>query len=407
MKLRSVLTALFVSVLSHGLTGLSASAAEKVQDDVKLVITADKDSYETEEKIVANICFENNSKNDITDITLESVIPEGYHLSDDCKSTIRSTYLKSGNSLGSVLIIVPDDKEDDAAVKSTETKENNTKELSTQIVSEEKEITVNSEVSESENNNKKTVTPLILVVSGSVLLVAGIVIAVFWKKGRKGGITVLLCITTASSLSISQDVKAAGSEEQSLSVIENISVGNTIVELSASVRYTVETEDMQEVVEEYYEDNSEEIVSVEEAEETEEVYTEKEAIKFMAERGFNEYPLTYDFNMDGTYADEAEASADSDEKHPMYQTYFISENGAIWSIFIVGRSVFANPASYNLESDIDAQVLVSETETLTSYTEMGNRFYTTVPKESAIKLKVVDQITSQKLNDLEFEEVMV
>ena len=127
----------------------------------------------------------------------------------------------------------------------------------------------------------------------------------------------------------------------------------------------------------------------------------------MAERGFNEYPLTYDFNMDGTYADEAEASADSDEKHPMYQTYFISENGAIWSIFIVGRSVFANPASYNLESDIDAQVLVSETETLTSYTEMGNRFYTTVPKESAIKLKVVDQITSQKLNDLEFEEVMV
>ena len=47
MKLRSVLTALFVSVLSLGLTGLSASAAEKVQDDVKLVITADKDSYET------------------------------------------------------------------------------------------------------------------------------------------------------------------------------------------------------------------------------------------------------------------------------------------------------------------------------------------------------------------------
>ena len=87
-------------------------------------------------------------------------------------------------------------------------------------------------------------------------------------------------------------------------------------------------------------------------------------------------------------------------------TYFVAEDGAVWSVFIVGKTIAANPASYNLESDLDAQVLVSETETLTSYTEMGNKFYETIPKESAVKLKVVDKITNQKLNDLTYEEVI-
>ena len=110
--------------------------------------------------------------------------------------------------------------------------------------------------------------------------------------------------------------------------------------------------------------------------------------------------------MDGTYVDEAEASADSDEKHPMYQTYYAAADGSIWMIYIVGRTIVANPASYNLESNLDAQVMISETETLTSYTEMGNKFYETVPKESAVILRIVDKITSRRLDELTYEEVI-
>jgi len=194
----------------------------------------------------------------------------------------------------------------------------------------------------------------------------------------------------------------ADEEDLSMSVTEEVTVDGKTYELALSAKYTMQTEDMQAVVEEYYSNNSEEIVAVEEVQEAENVFSEKEVIEFLAERGFTEYPVTYDFNMDGTYTDEAEASADSDEKHPMYQTYFVGEDGSVWSIFIVGRTITANPASYNLESDNDAQVLVSETETLTSYTEMGNKLYTTIPKDSAIILKIVDQITSQKLNEVTF-----
>jgi hypothetical protein len=37
---------------------------------------------------------------------------------------------------------------------------------------------------------------------------------------------------------------------------------------------------------------------------------------------------------------------------------------------------------------------------------MGNKLYTTIPKESAVILKTVDKITSQTLNELTFEEVI-
>ena len=147
-------------------------------------------------------------------------------------------------------------------------------------------------------------------------------------------------------------------------------------------------------------------VYVEKADEKADVYTEREALRLLEARGFTEYPLTYDYDMDGTYTDEAEASPDSDAKHPMYQTYYVGEDNSVWTIMIVGKMIAANPVSYNLESDLDVQILVSETETLTSYTEMGNKFYTTIPKESAVLLKIVDQITSQSLNTLTFEEVV-
>ena len=245
-----------------------------------------------------------------------------------------------------------------------------------------------------------------LVVAAVILLAAGAAVIIFRKKGGKKGMMILFCITAAGTFSTMQKVEALESETRIISVSETVTVSGKQCDLTANVRFTMDIPDMQAAVEEYYEDNSEEIISVEDVKETEDVFTEKEAITFLSERGFNEYPLTYDFNMDGTYVDEAEASLESNEKHPMYQTFYVSEDGSIWTVFIVGKTIAANPASYNLESDIDAQILVSEAETLTSYTEMGNKLYKTIPKESAVILKVVDKITSEKLNSLTYEEVV-
>lgn len=393
-----------------------ANAAEKTQNDVKLVVSTDKKVYDENDDIIAEVRLENNSDSDIIDVSIDSIIPEGYHLSDDSKSVLRSTYIMSGDSINSELVLISDNKKtNETTTTAVTTVSSTTKNGSTTVTTSKSTSAENTETSttsikadKDDNDDDKDSGSKVAVaaVIGAVLLAAGGAVVIFKKKGQGKNLMILLCLTAAGSFCTVQDAKADEPDVYTFSVTEAVNVADKKIDITANVKFSIDKADMQSAVEEYYSDNSEEIVSVEAAAETSQVYSEKEAIKLLAERGFSDFPLTYDYDMNGTYMDEKEASAESDEKHPMYQTYFVSEDGSIWTVFIVGKSIIANPASYNLESDIDAQVLVSETNTLTSYTEMGNKFYETVPKESAVILKVVDQITSKKLNDLNYEEVI-
>ena len=393
-----------------------ANAAEKTQNDVKLVVSTDKKVYDENDDIIAEVRLENNSDSDIIDVSIDSIIPEGYHLSDDSKSVLRSTYIMSGDSINSELVLISDNKKtNETTTTAATTVSTTTKSSSTTVTTSKSTSAENTETSttsikadedDSDDDKDSGSKAAVAAVIGAVLLAAGGAVVIFKKKGKGKNLMILLCLTAAGSFCTVQDAKADEPDVYTFSVTEAVNVADKKIDITATVKFSIDKADMQSAVEEYYSDNSEEIVSVETAAETSKVYSEKEAIKLLAERGFSDFPLTYDYDMNGTYMDEKEASAESDEKHPMYQTYFVSEDGSIWTVFIVGKSIIANPASYNLESDIDAQVLVSETNTLTSYTEMGNKFYETVPKESAVILKVVDQITSKKLNDLNYEEVI-
>ena len=393
-----------------------ANAAEKTQNDVKLVVSTDKKVYDENDDIIAEVRLENNSDSDIIDVSIDSIIPEGYHLSDDSKSVLRSTYIMSGDSINSELVLISDNKKtNETTTTAVTTVSSTTKIGSTTVTTSKSTSAENTETSttsikadkdDSDDDKDSGSKVAVAAVIGAVLLAAGGAVVIFKKKGKGKNLMILLCLTAAGSFCTVQDAKADESDVYTFSVTEAVNVADKTIDITANVKFSIDKADMQSAVEEYYSDNSEEIVSVEAAAETSKVYSEKEAIKLLAERGFSDFPLTYYYDMNGTYMDEKEASAESDEKHPMYQTYFVSEDGSIWTVFIVGKSIIANPASYNLESDIDAQVLVSETNTLTSYTEMGNKFYETVPKESAVILKVVDQITSKKLNDLNYEEVI-
>ena len=393
-----------------------ANAAEKTQNDVKLVVSTDKKVYDENDDIIAEVRLENNSDSDIIDVSIDSIIPEGYHLSDDSKSVLRSTYIMSGDSINSELVLISDNKKtNETTTTAVTTVSTTTKSSSTTVTTSKSTSAENTETSttsikadkdDSDDDKDSGSKVAVAAVIGAVLLAAGGAVVIFKKKGKGKNLMILLCLTAAGSFCTVQDAKADEPDVYTFSVTEAVNVADKKIDITANVKFSIDKADMQSAVEEYYSDNSEEIVSVEAAAETSKVYSEKEAIKLLAERGFSDFPLTYDYDMNGTYMDEKEASAESDEKHPMYQTYFVSEDGSIWTVFIVGKSIIANPASYNLESDIDAQVLVSETNTLTSYTEMGNKFYETVPKESAVILKVVDQITSKKLNDLNYEEVI-
>ena len=406
MKHNQITAAILAAVSGICLMSVHASAAEQTESGVTLTVTADKSDYETDEQIRIAVSLANNSGSDLTDISIKNAIPAHYRLADGSDGVLRSTYIQAGNSISAELILEPKPVVT-AAVETAAP----TAAAETAASSETVQTTPETDASQTQAAQNITAERQAFSISTLLLILgaaAGITgaVCILLKKRKSRTLAVILCIGAAGAFCPDADVSAAETETKSFSVSEEFSVAGETLALTAEATFSIEAEDMQAAVAAYYEDNSVQVISVEKADEKADVYTESEALRLMEERGFTEYPLTYDYDMDGTYTDETEASPDSDAKHPMYQTYYVGEDNSVWTIMIVGKMIAANPVSYNLESDLDVQILVSETETLTSYTEMGNKFYTTIPKESAVLLKIVDQITSQSLNTLTFEEVI-
>lgn len=155
---------------------------------------------------------------------------------------------------------------------------------------------------------------------------------------------------------------------------------------------------------EYYFNNSE-VIAVVNARESEDVPTCAEVTTLLKERGFTGFEILYEYTMDGEYTEKAQISEGSSEKFPMYQTFYVSSCGEIWSIYVVNGAVFANPVSFNLQSTLGVQLLISESETLTSYDEEESKFYVTIPYESAVIVKPIDEINAGALDRLTIEEI--
>jgi len=152
---------------------------------------------------------------------------------------------------------------------------------------------------------------------------------------------------------------------------------------------------------EFYEQNSH-IKTAVDVNDSDVVQTEKELCENLSTRGFVDYPVTTEYSMDGVYFDATNISEASSEKHPIYQTYYVTANGEVWTIFIINGSVMANPVSYNMQSGVGVQVIISESETVTSYDSTKNKFYETIPDKSALFVRVVEEINAETLESLTF-----
>lgn len=87
-------------------------------------------------------------------------------------------------------------------------------------------------------------------------------------------------------------------------------------------------------------------------------YTEKEATKELKKRGF-ELPImtSSEDNLDVYIPSTVED--DSDKKHLLYFTNYLSTNHEEWVIYVLGKDVFASPVSFNTENGEDYVVIES------------------------------------------------
>lgn len=183
-------------------------------------------------------------------------------------------------------------------------------------------------------------------------------------------------------------------------ILEIPTSDEVLISLGLKERYHVDAPD----ADEYFENNST-VVSVVDAATSADVLTEKQVSSSLTELGFTDYPITSDYTMEGTYYQAAEISQGSGDKHPVYETYYVTNDDHVWTIFVINGKVMANPVSYNLQSGLGVQVIISETESVISYDGTTNQFYETVPNASELIVKVVDKIDAQTLETLTFEVI--
>ena len=138
---------------------------------------------------------------------------------------------------------------------------------------------------------------------------------------------------------------------------------------------------------------------------SEAVMTGGEVIEFLTERGFGECPIYTNYSIDGIYQEEQEVTSDSSEQYPIYFTYYLSEDALIWKLSVINDVLLAEPIFYNYREGADVPVILSETDTMTSYDNVTNQFFVVVPDASEIVLKSVSEINAALLDSLTIEEI--
>lgn len=159
--------------------------------------------------------------------------------------------------------------------------------------------------------------------------------------------------------------------------------------------YKVEPPD----AEEYFQENAE-IVETVDTKNSSRVLTESGVTTMLKDRGLSGNPITANYSMEGEYSEDFEISDSSEVKHPTYQTYYQNESGELWIILVVEGDVVANPLSFNLQSSLGAQLIVSESDTVTSYDSTTNKYFRTKPKDSAVILRIVERVDATTLDTL-------
>ena len=154
----------------------------------------------------------------------------------------------------------------------------------------------------------------------------------------------------------------------------------------------------------YYEQNSN-IIAVIDAQASAAVLTEAETYSTLTDLGFTQFPITASYSMNGAYYDAEEITGNGSAKHPIYETYYFTSKGEVWTIFMINGAVMANPVSYNLQSNLGAQVMLSASETVMSYDSATNTFFETVPKSNALFLLIAERIDASLLEMLTIEEI--
>lgn len=130
------------------------------------------------------------------------------------------------------------------------------------------------------------------------------------------------------------------------------------------------------------------------------ITTPSEVKKRIDDLGFAGYQVIACYSMDGEYLGEDTIIDYDDVPRPTYDIEYTTAAGDYWVIYICGDQIMANPVTYNLQSSREVRVIISEKDTLTSYSGDDNTFYEIIPSDTEVLVLTVEKIDAETLEGL-------
>lgn len=362
-------------------------SAENIEtnNNLDVTLTTDKNEYTTDEDIKISIAVKNNGFHRLKNLSIDVLLPDGLTIKSG-KQSITNISIDAGKFYTASIV-----------AHSLEDKENNDEE--TTIIDTTSDNTTDID---NPSNSSNIVLWIIFAFVAVILVGAIIFIAIKHKKTTKI-MSMFLCFAIALTV-VSINAYAVEQENNDIAIEKIIKVNNINNMIKVIVRQTESIEQETTNAEVFYKNNSEKVISVDAIEDMN-VLSEKEVYLLMASRGFIQCLPTYEYDLNGNYIGETEISKDSDVTHPMYQNLYFTSKGDLWNIFIIGKTIVANPVYYNIQTNSKTQILIAENDMLTSYDDDKNLFYNTIPKKEVINLVTIKEINSESIKNIVFTEV--
>lgn len=233
-KIQKLFIVLFTLVFCFGISTIPAFAASVSQDGLEVTLVTDKTAYEQDEQITATLSIKNTNEYDLENISVQSIIPEGYVLVDGSVAQNQWVYLGAGKT-ESIIIVLETDKS---------VQDNN--EFGAGVITD-----VDQTNSGGQNDANKQITDVSIPDTGNYrlplavvlccLLIGGIVMAyfAFKKKAGKKTMSAILCVVLSVTMlaGVPVQIYAADSKVETVAIQTTVKVNGKDVNLRAIVSY--------------------------------------------------------------------------------------------------------------------------------------------------------------------------
>lgn len=249
MKKSKLGALMLCGLLCTGIWGTSVDAADKVADGLAVSFTANNEEYTKTENIETVLSVTNLSDNAVTNVTLNTLMPDGYQLVAGSENQIMIEELPAGETqeLTTVLqVSVGTGNENPGEDGQEEPDSENPggsvpdKTQDSDSVNSQKDSTKGGSdgVDTGDNTNA-------LFWIGLLFISGVIVIIVLKKKKGKQFLSMILCFAITGSMfgGISMDAEAAESTQKKIEISEKVIVDGEELNLSAEVLYELQEEE--------------------------------------------------------------------------------------------------------------------------------------------------------------------